>query len=136
MIGLLPQACSPAGPIGSGARVYAVDLSGGAKVCDVPKVTPIAGQTLATEIKLGNDGGWCGLTVWQPGPKPFDAGLLLMRPAHGNVVIHEVGDDTRIDYTPEHGFSGSDKFAVKLIPGNAIINIAVMVKAPTQNPKV
>ena len=63
-------------------------------------------------------------------PKPFEAGLLTVRPRHGTVLIHEVGDDTRIDYTPDRGFAGSDTFAVKLIPGNAAIQIAVTVTGP------
>ena len=78
-------------------------------------------------MKVGNDGGWCGLRAQQAGDKPFEAGLLTVRPEHGDVLIHEVGDDTRIDYTPDRGFSGSDAFAVKVIPGDATINVAVAV---------
>ncbi len=63
----------------------------------------------------------------QDGSKPFGAGLLMARPGHGTVVIHAVGDDTRIDYTPDRGFTGSDSFAVKLIPGDATVHVAVTV---------
>jgi hypothetical protein len=45
-------------------------------------------------------------------------------------MIHQVGDDTRIDYTPDRGFTGTDSFAVKLIPGNAVIRITVTVVSP------
>ena len=78
-----------------------------------------------------NDGGWCAIPVHQDGPKPFEAGLLTARPAHGTVLIHEVGDDTQIDYTPDHGFAGSDSFAVKLVPqGDATIQVPVTVTPP------
>ena len=53
-------------------------------------------------MQVGNDGGWCGITVAQDG-KPYDAGLLTQAPEHGKVYIHPVGDATRIDYTPDLG---------------------------------
>jgi hypothetical protein len=133
MIGLLLAGCSPnpnAGPGGSRLRTYAADVTGGAKVCEAPNLSPAAGQTTEAAIKVANDGGWCGLVLHQDGPKPYDAGLLTARAAHGNVTIHRVGDDTRIDYTPDRGFTGSDSFAVKLIPGDGTIHAAVTVTAP------
>lgn len=117
-------------PAGSRMRVYAADLAGAAKVCDVGKVSPVADAGSEAAMKLASDGGWCAITVHQEGPKPYQAGLLTTRPEHGNVLIHEVGDDTRIDYTPDKGFAGSDSFAVKLIPGNANIRAAVTVMPP------
>lgn len=127
--GTLLQACAPnsgAGP-GSRLRLFAADLSGAAKTCEVPKITPGARQTTEAEIKLVNDGGWCGLPVHQPGPKPYNAGLLVARPANGTVLIHAVGDETRIDYTPDRGFAGSDSFTVKLLPDDATIQVAANV---------
>lgn len=131
LTGALLQACSQqtASPAAS-ARVYAADVQGAAKQCDVPKIDPAAGQTTDAAAKVGNDGGWCGLPVHQPGPKPFDAGLLTARPAHGTVLIHEVGDLTRIDYTPARGYAGTDSFSVKLLPGDATIHETVTVAAP------
>ena len=132
--GVLLQGCgqNAANPAGSKLRVYAADVTGAAKSCDVPKITPAAGQTTEAAIKLVNDGGWCGLPVHQEGPKPYEAGLLITRPAHGTVLIHEVGDDTRIDYTPDHGFSGTDSYQVKLIPGDGTIHAAVTVSVPAK----
>ncbi len=43
------------------------------------------------------------------------------------VLAHHVGNDTRIDYTPDPGYVGSDEFAVRLIPGNAVFDAAVSV---------
>ena len=128
--GLL-QACSQApAPAGSTTRLYAVDMAGAAKVCDAPRLSPASGEKTAVAIKLANDGGWCAIRAYQPGPKTFDAGLLLARPSHGSILIHQVGDDTRIDYTPDRRFVGNDTFTVKLLPGDATINVAVTVTAP------
>jgi hypothetical protein len=131
--GLALAGCShnAAGPAGSRLRVYAADLAGAAKVCEVPRVNPAAGAGSEAPMKVVNDGGWCGISLHQDGPKPYEAGLLTTRPNHGNVLIHEVGDDTRIDYTPDRGFAGSDSFSVQLIPGNASIRVPVTVTLPT-----
>jgi len=126
MVGLL-QGCGPEQTVrGSKNRLFAVDFAGGAKLCQVPKVSPVDNQTIEVPMGLGNDGGWCGLLV-QRGDVPFGAGLLTTRAAHGTVVIHSVGDFTRIDYTPDRGFSGADSFGVRLIPGNAGIKVNVTV---------
>jgi hypothetical protein len=131
LAGLVLAGCSHnEAPAGSTLRVYAADLAGAAKVCEVPKLNPVGAGGSTAPMRLTNDGGWCAIRVHQEGPKPFDAGLLTTRPNHGNVLIHEVGDDTRIDYTPDRGFAGTDAFAVKLIPGNAVIQVAVTVTAP------
>jgi hypothetical protein len=127
--GILLQACTAKPPSGPAVRLFAADLAGGAKTCDVGKVAPVAGQETPVTVKLGNDGGWCGITIGN-GAKPYDAGLLAAAPAHGKVLIHTVGNDTRIDYTPERGFTGSDAFSVRLIPGDAIIRASVSVAPP------
>jgi hypothetical protein len=128
LTGTLLQACGPnTAPAGSRLRVFAADVTGASQTCEAHEIAPAAGQTTEAAIKLANDGGWCGLPAHQEGPKPFEAGLLSVRPGHGSVLIHEVGDNTRIDYTPDRGFSGTDSFAVKLIPGDAKVNIAVTV---------
>ena len=121
------QACAPEQAVRrSKNRIFAADLAGGAKVCQVPKVTPTDGQATEVPMGLGNDGGWCGLPV-QRGDAPFSAGLLTSRPTHGSVLIHQVGDFTRIDYRPDRGFTGADNFTVKLVPGGAILRINVTV---------
>jgi hypothetical protein len=126
---LLLQACAEQRPSGPAARMYATDMAGAAKACVVPKVTPTAGQETPVPVKLGNDGGWCAITV-SNGGSPYSAGLLTSGPAHGKVLIHTVGSDTRIDYTPERGFAGADTFAVKLIPGDAVMRASVSVGPP------
>jgi len=107
-------------------RVYAADLTGAAKSCEAPKVTLTDGKTTDATIKMGNDGGWCAITVSRNG-KPYDTFLLTTRPQHGRVLVHTVGDSTRIDYTPDRGYTGADVFTVKLIPGEPSVRVAVAV---------
>jgi len=108
------------------SRVFASDLVGGAKRCTVPPVSLVDGKDSPTTLAVGNDGGWCALGVQRNG-KAFAAGLLTQAPAHGKVFIHPVGDVTRIDYTPDRGFAGTDGFVVKLLPGEPVIRATVAV---------
>jgi hypothetical protein len=126
---LLAGCSQNTGPAGSRLRIYAADVIGSARVCQVPNVDPVAGQNTEAAIKMDNDGGWCALRVRQDGARPYGAGLLITRPAHGSVLVHTVGDDTRIDFTPDRGFTGTDSFTVKLVPGDANVEVAVTVTA-------
>jgi len=127
MVGAWLQACSPKPPPpGPTARVFATDLEGAAKTCEVPKIAPVSGQTAQITMQVGNDGGWCGIAVASAG-KPYAAGLLTVPAAHGKVLIHTVGDVTRIDYTPESQFFGPDGFTIKLLPGDAELRVEVSV---------
>ncbi len=123
---LLLQACAEKPPSGPPVRMFAVDFAGAAKTCNAPKATLAAGQATDVALSLGNDGGWCAITV-NNGGKPFDAGLLTTPPVHGKVLIHTVGNDTRIDYTPDARFAGADSFTVQLIPGHPTIRASVSV---------
>jgi len=122
----LIQGCAPQQAAPSGTRLYASDFAGGAKSCAVPTVSITDGKETAVPMTVGNDGGWCGITVAQSG-RPFAAGLLTTRPTHGKVYIHTVGDNTRIDYTPDTGFTGSDSFTARLVPGDGSLRVAVTV---------
>ena len=123
-IALLLQACAPKPPPAPGPRMFAADMTGAAKSCTVPPVTPVAGKMLDVAMRVANDGGWCAVTVNNNG-RPYDAGLLDAQPKHGKVLIHTVGNDTRIDYTPDPRFAGADTFTVRLLPGGAVIRVAV-----------
>jgi len=125
-IAVLLQACAQQGPGATGTRIFASDMAGAAKVCTVPKVAPAAGQQTPVAMQVGNDRGWCAITV-NNGGRPYSAGLLTTPPAHGKVLIHSVGDNTRIDYTPDAQYRGADAFVVRLIPGDATISTSVTV---------
>ena len=109
-----------------------MDQTGAAKSCTVPKVTPEDGKETSVPMQVGNSGGWCAISVSQPGskesgPVPYKSGLLTGRPSHGKVYIHTVGDATRIDYTPAPDYAGPDNFTVSLIPGSAVLRVDVTV---------
>ncbi len=78
-------------------------------------------------MKMSNDGGWCNVTLPQRAGKPFESALMTARPANGRVLVHRVGDATRVDYTPKTGFVGDDTFTIKLVPGDASVRVAVTV---------
>jgi hypothetical protein len=122
----LVQGCTQPKPV-SGTRLYASDLAGGAKQCAVPAITVSNGQETAVPMTVGNDGGWCGISVAQAGSRPYSLGLLTTPPSHGKIYIHTVGDQTRVDYTPDAGFTGNDSFVVKLVPGSGAMRVAVTV---------
>ena len=115
----------------TGAPVYAIDMTGGAKLCTVPQPHLIARKTTSVDMRVGNDGGWCGIRLIQPGseaePKPYAAGLLMAPASHGTVYIHTVGDLTRVDYTPRPGFVGHDHFTVSLLPDRPVLTVQVIV---------
>lgn len=127
--GALVQGCTPPPPAPAPTgRVFAADLAGGARSCTAPKNLKLEnGRETPATVTVGNDGGWCAITVSLPGPRPYSAGLLVGRPAHGKVYVHTVGDETRIDYTPDRGYAGPDSFAVSLIPGGPVIRATVAV---------
>lgn len=132
LAGLFLQGCSdekPA-PAASSVRLFAADVTGAAKLCSAPKPVLKDGEMAEMAMKVGNDGGWCAIPVTQANGKPFDAGLLIVRPAHGKVFVHQVGGATRIDYTPDVAYAGADAFTVKLIPGNPGIRATVTVTRP------
>lgn len=120
--GLLAQGCAP----GAGSGFYPSDLEGGARGCAVSAVNPADGSAVAVPMRVSNEGGWCGISTVRGGV-PYDAYLLVVRPMHGKVFAHRVGGATRIDYSPDAGYAGADAFAVRLIPGNAVIQGGVTV---------
>jgi hypothetical protein len=122
---LVGCAAPPAAPV-STTRLYAIDQAGAAKQCTVGPVTLTAGKETAATMSVRNDGGWCAISVAQSG-HPYSAGLLATPAAHGKVYVHTVGDDTRIDYTPDPGYAGPDAFTVTLLPGRPALKVGVTV---------
>jgi hypothetical protein len=122
-IALLAQGCAPSAPAWNG--IFAVDTTGGAKTCSAPSAAPPAGQSVLAQVRMSND-GWCGINASQSNG-PYASYLMITRPGHGRVFAHRVGDHTRIDYTPDRGYAGTDSFAVRMIPGDAVIEGAVTV---------
>ena len=108
--------------------IYAADMQGGARVCTVPQDLTLSDAPTSVQMALQNDGGWCGIMVAQPGPHPYRLGLVTTRAQHGRVYVHSVGDATRLSYTPDPGFIGTDAFAIRLMPGSRQVQVAVTVQ--------
>jgi hypothetical protein len=121
---LLAQGCSQTAPGWNG--VFAIDAAGGARTCSAPAAAPPDGQSVLAQMQVVNDGGWCGITANHNG-EAYTSYLLVTHPNHGKVFAHRVGPYTRIDYTPDAGFAGTDSFAVRMIPGDSNIEAAVTV---------
>lgn len=122
------QGCQTPGVAARGSTLptYATDLAGKAASCTSPGVKVVDRQEVAASIATGG-GGWCAVTV-DNGGQPYAAGLLTARPRHGHVYIHNVGDDTRVDYTP-YAAAMADTFTVRLIPGDGMLKVAVAPNA-------
>jgi hypothetical protein len=106
--------------------IYAIDAAGGARTCVAPATSPPDGKAVLAQIQVSNEGGWCGISL-NRGGVAYDSYLMVTRPTHGRIFAHHVGNNTRIDYTPDAGFVGTDRFAIRLIPGNAEFEAAVTV---------
>jgi hypothetical protein len=126
-VAALLQGCTPqpSAPVQT-TRLYAIDLAGAAKLCLVSKVELTPGRATAARMQVGNDGGWCAIPVALDG-HPYAAALLTGQPVHGHVYVHPVGDNTRIDYTPDRGYIGGDAFTVTLLPGRPALQVSVNV---------
>jgi hypothetical protein len=122
-IALLAQGCTQQATWNG---IFAVDTVGGAKTCVAAPASPADGQTVQSTIQVSNEGGWCGILA-NRGGRPYDSYLIVTRPTHGKVFAHRVGTNTRIDYTPDRGYAGTDVFAIRMIPGDSIIPGAVTV---------
>jgi hypothetical protein len=115
--------------VSSSLPVYSTDLQGRAAQCSAPPTNAVAeGKTLSVAMTTGGN-GWCGMLI-RNGSGPYAAGLLTRRPEHGKVYVHSVGDDTRIDYTSLASPVVADAFTVRLIPGNALVEVSVKPATP------
>jgi hypothetical protein len=129
LLGGLAACAEQAAPAASTRRVFLVDTQGQARTCTVPqRVALTPGQQAEAAMTVSNEGGWCGITVAQAGPRPYDAGMLVQRPQRGRVHVRRVGDVTRVDYIPDAGASGTDAFTVRMAPGNAALQVNVAIQ--------
>jgi hypothetical protein len=110
-------------------RIYYADTQGKSAVCTAPQdVRMAADKPAEAAVTMSNEGGWCGVTVSQSGPKPYDSFMLTQRPQHGRVLVRAVGDYTRVDYFPDRGFTGSDVFTVRFVPGSPTLQVKLTVQ--------
>ncbi len=97
------------------APVATEDLNVGiAKTC-TPTPVDLSTASAAATITMTND-GWCALHTKQKDGQPFLLGLVKTNPAHGRILIQKIGGETRIEYTANERYVGTDKFVVALRP--------------------
>jgi len=106
------------------------DLNVGiAKTCSFTPVTPALGGEASSTITMTND-GWCAVRVKQSDGTPFQLGLLKVRPEHGRVLIQKLGGETRLEYTADPAWTGTDRFTAAVRPtsgADAALQVAVNV---------
>ena len=98
----------------SAPQVAGEDLNIGiAKSCTASKVDVSAANTASATIAMTND-GWCAVRLTEKDGKPFQLGLVRARPDHGRVLIQKMGGETRLEYSAENRYVGTDRFTVAL----------------------
>jgi hypothetical protein len=69
---------------------------------------------MQTTMQVGSAGGWCWFDVWGTlGSIRIVPQYNVKRaPTHGEIVMGEVNQKTRIAYRPASGFVGVDAFVI------------------------
>ncbi len=106
------QGCAtPPAPV-----VQGEDLNFGiAKTCSFTPVQLTPGGTASSTVTMSND-GWCAVRVKEPDGQPYQLGLLRARPEHGRILIQKLGGETRLEYTADPGWVGTDRYTAELRP--------------------
>ena len=114
------------------AQLAAEDYNEGiAKTCNASAADLSNAAAGTATIAMTND-GWCGVRVTEKDGQPFQLGLVKTRPEHGRVLIQRAGNQTRVEYTADNRYVGTDRFTVALRSraGNApdsMLQVAVTV---------
>ena len=116
------------GPVGPRATPCEVAVAGAATSRDMFRDTRAARMTTG-----GN--GWCGWAVRlvddRGTPSEWSGASVVRAPLHGQVRVRLAGGMAHIEYRPNPGYRGPDRFAVRLRPGLATRRAAVRVVAPS-----
>lgn len=108
--------CAPQRPPAPAATA---DLNVGiAKTCTPSPVDPSSGSGGSATISMTND-GWCAIRTKDKDGKPFKFGLVKAKSQHGRILIQKIGGETRVEYTPENNYVGTDRFSVALAANEA-----------------
>ena len=103
--------CAPQKPA---APASTVDLNVGiAKTCTPSPVDLSLSSSASATITMTND-GWCAIRTKDKDGQPFKFGLVKAKSQHGRILIQKIGGETRVEYTPENSYVGSDRFSVAL----------------------
>ncbi len=126
---LLLQGCAEKPPTPS---VAAEDTNEGiADNCSFSPVQPTPGGTVNATITMSNE-GWCAYRATEKPGQPYLLGLVKKRPENGELLVRQLGGESRVEYNPNPGFVGTDSFTVALRPReqgqpDAIVQITATV---------
>jgi len=101
--------------------------------CQVKKFFLLSQTAVHTDMTVDGAGQACTFTVLNPNLQVFPtASLITEQPAHGRATagLTNGGRSPIVSYTPQPGYSGTDRFAVTIEPNNHTILVAVTVKQP------
>ncbi len=120
------QACAPQPP----PPVVALDdlNEGIAKTCSYSPVQPKPGAAVDATITMTND-GWCAFRASEKQGSAYLLGLVKERPSHGELQIRKWAGESRVEYTANAGYVGTDKFGVALRPTDGGADAMVMLTA-------
>lgn len=102
--------------------------------CQVKKFFLLSTTTVHTDMTVDDAGQACTFTVLNPNLQAFpSATLVTEQPAHGRATagLTNGGRSRIVSYTPQSGYSGTDRFTVTIEPNAHSIAVAVTVKPPT-----
>jgi hypothetical protein len=104
-----------------------------AAVCLVAPFHVADGGTAQVNMTVSNDGGYCAAALTNAAGQAFDAGLVPVKPAHGEDSVIKYNGKTSVEYfVKSPGYVGHDGFTVHLIskdkPGYTTLNVAVDVQ--------
>ena len=94
-----------------------------------PYVTA-GGAALPSTIRVSSKGGWCWLNMsatTQGGMVYAPMYTVSRAPAHGELLMGEVSQKTRIAYKPTAGFTGNDSFVIVNKTSNSERAVSVTV---------
>jgi hypothetical protein len=86
-----------------------------AQTCSFIHTMATAGSSVGTTaIRMSNDGRWCWIDLWATiGSLQYVPKFRVAQaPAHGELVMGEVGKKGRIAYRPALGFAGVDTYTL------------------------
>ena len=120
------QACAPR-PTPQTVEVDPLN-EGIAKTCTYSPVQPTPGASVEANITMTND-GWCAFRASEKLGSAYLLGLVKQRPQHGELQIRKWNGESRVEYTANPGYTGSDRFTVALRPQGGGADATIVLTA-------
>ena len=99
--------------------------------CQVDKFYILPITAVHTRMTIGNAGQACAFTIFNPDLQVVLTNALVSDPpAHGRATAELVtlGRQGQVSYTPQPGYTGTDRFTITLEPQDLAVAVAVTVQ--------